>query len=127
MRSLHILLLLILVGWLGSDKARLLAQETTRSPLTPPAEETTRNLSEPPTPKFLQVEVNIGAGGPGIQVRSHPDWVALYGPHIRLDPGRTEPTPEAETAPLPEGEGNPLRHTLEQALNRVQPPAAASP
>jgi len=127
MRSLHVLLLLTLVGGLGSDRLSLLAQETPRSPLIPPTEETTRNPSEPPTPQFMQAEVNIGAGGLGFRVRSYPAWEALYRPHVRVGPGRTEPPSEAETAPLLEGGADQLHQTLEQALNRAQPPAAPPP
>jgi hypothetical protein len=126
MRFLHVLLLLTLMGGLGSDRRSLLAQETTRSPLIPPAEET-RNPSEPPTPKFVQVEVNIGAGGLGFRVRSDPAWEALHRPHVRVGPGRTEPPSEVETAPLVEGGADQLHQTLEQALNRAQPPAAPPP
>ncbi len=127
MKPMHLLLLLALMGWLGSSRTSLLAQETTRSPLTPPSEETTLNPGVPPTPQFMQVEVNIGAGGPGIRVRYHPAWVALYRPQVRVGQGRTAPPPEAETAPLLEGGADQLHQALEQALKRAQPPAAPSP
>ena len=127
MKHMHILLLLALMGWLGSGRTSLLAQETTRSPLTPPSEETTMNPGVPPTPQFVQVEVDMGAGGLGIRVRSHPAWMALYRPHVRVGQGRTEPPPEAETTPLMEGGADQLHQALEQALKRSQPPTAPSP
>lgn len=126
MKHRYLLLLLALMGWLGSGRTSLLAQETPRSPLTPPSEETTMNPGVPPTPQFVQVEVDIGAGGPSIRVRSHPAWVALYRPHVRVSQERTEPPSEAETAPLLEGGAEQLHQTLEQALKRTQLPVAPS-
>src|SRR5215475_14572834 len=59
MKYTHTLLLLALMGWLMSGVTSTLAQET--SPLRVPwYEDTTLNPSVPPTPRFLQVEVDIG-------------------------------------------------------------------
>src|SRR5262245_50221701 len=126
MKYLHILLLFAVLAWLGSGRTSLLAQETTRSPLTPPSEETTVNPGAPPTPQFMQVEVDLGAGGPSIRLRTHPAWQALYKPYVRVGRARTEPQIEAETTPPPQGGADELHQALEHALDRAKPPAAPS-
>lgn len=127
MQHMHVLLMLALTGWLGSDSTSLLAQEPSRSPLTPPSEETTLTPGEPPTPQFLQVEGDIGEGGLAFRLRLHPSWLALYRPSVRVGQARTEPPTETETAPPLEGGADQLHQALEQALNRAQPPATSSP
>jgi hypothetical protein len=127
MKHLHILLLSAVLAWLGSDRTNLLAQEPTRTPLTPPSEETTANPGEPPTPQFMQFEIDLGAGGPSIRMRTHPAWQALYKPSVRVGRVRTEPQREEETAPPPQGGADELHQALEQALDRAKPPAAPSP
>ena len=62
MRYTHALLVLALVGWLASGGSSVLAQDTTLPPRSPSSEETILNPSVPPTPQFLQVAVDIGAG-----------------------------------------------------------------
>jgi hypothetical protein len=127
MKRLHILFLSAVLAWLGSGRTSLLAQEPPRSPLTPPSEETTANPSEPPTPQLMQVEVDLGPGGLHIRLRTHPAWQARYRPFVRVGQARTEPQPEAETAPPPQGGADELHQALEQALDRAKPPAAPSP
>jgi len=122
MKHLHILLLFAVVAWLGSGRTSLFAPEPPRSPLTPPSEETTANPSEPPTPQFIQVEVDLGAGGPNFRLRTHPAWQARYRPYVRVGQARTEPEPEAETAPPPQGGADALNQALGQALDRAKPP-----
>ena len=127
MKHLHILCLFAVLAWLGSGRTSLLAQEPPRSPLTPPSEETTANPSVPPAPQFIQVEVDLGAGGPNIRLRTHPAWQARYKPYVRVGQARTEPEPEAETAPPPQGGADQLHQALGQALDRAKPSAAPSP
>src|SRR5919201_2945983 len=127
MKHLHILLLFAVLAWLGSGRPSLLAQEPPRSPLTPPSEETTANPGEPPALQFMQVEVDLGAGGPHIRLRIHPAWQARFRPYVRVGQARTTPEPEAETAPPPPGGAEELQQTLGQALDRAKPPAAPSP
>jgi hypothetical protein len=123
MKYWHILLLSALLAWLGSGRTSLLAQEPPRSPLTPPSEETTANPGEPPTPQLMQVEVDLGAGGLNIRLRTHPAWQARYKPYVRVGQAHTEPPPEE----APQGGGNDLQQALEQALDRAKPPAASAP
>ena len=127
MKHLHILCLFAVLAWLGSGRTSLLAQEPPRSPLTPPSEETTANPSEPPAPQFMQVEVDLGAGGPTVRLRTHPAWQARYRPYVRVGQARTVPEPEAETAPPPQGGADELHQALGQALDRAKPPAEPSP
>jgi hypothetical protein len=127
MKHLRILLPFAILAWLGSGSTNLLAQEPPRSPLTPPSEETTANPGEPPTPQLMQVQVDLGAGGPNIQVRIHPAWQARYRPYVRVGQARTAPEPAAETAPPPQGGPEELHQTLEQALDRAKSPAVPSP
>jgi hypothetical protein len=128
MKRRHILVLLAVLAWVGSGRATLLAQEPPRSPLTPPSEETTANPGEPPTPQLVQVDVDLGAGGPHVRVRIHPAWQARYRPYVRVGQvTRTEPQPEAETAPPPPGGADELHHALEQALDRAKPTPTPSP
>jgi hypothetical protein len=127
MKRRHILLLFAVLAWLGSGRTMLLAQEPPRSPLTPPSEETTANPAEPPTPQLMQVEVDFGAGGLNIRLRTHPAWQARYKPYVRVGQARTESQPETETAPPPQGGADELNQALEQALDRAKPPAAPSP
>jgi len=127
MKHLYLLFLLAVLAWLGSGRTSLLAQEPPRSPLTPPSEETTANPGEPPTPQFMQLEVDLGAGGPNIRLRTHPAWQARYKPDVRVGQARTEPEPEAETAPPPPGGADQLQQALEQALDRAKPPTPPSP
>jgi hypothetical protein len=127
MKHLYVLLLFAIPVWLGSGSPSPLAQEPPRSPLTPPSEETTANPSEPPTPQFMQVEVDFGISGPSIHLRIHPAWQARYKPYVRVGETRAEPEPKAETAPLPQGGAEELHQVLEQALDRAKPPAAPSP
>ena len=127
MKYLHILLLFAALAWPGSGRITLLAQEPPRSPLTPPTEETTANPGEPPALQFMQLEVDLGAGGPTIRLRTHPAWQARYKPYVRVGQARTEPEPEAETAPPPQGGADELHQALGQALDRAKPPAAPSP
>jgi len=127
MKYTHALLLLALIGWLESGGSSILAQETPLPSRTPGSEETALNRGEPPTPRFLQVEMDIGAGGLGpIRMRYYPPWVALYRPQLRVGRARTEQPPEGGTAPLMEGGADQLYHALEQALDRAQPPTAPS-
>ena len=127
MKRLHILFLFAALVWLGSGRTSLLAQEPPRSPLTPPSEETTVNPGEPPTPQFIQVEMDLGAGGLHIRLRTHPAWQARYRPYVRVGQARTVPGPEAETAPPPQGGADGLHQALEQALDRAKPPPPPSP
>ena len=127
MKHLHILCLFAVLAWLAHGRTGLLAQEPPRSPLTPPSEETTANPGEPPAPQFMQLEVGLGAGGPNIRLRTHPAWQARYKPYVRVGQARTEPEPEAETAPPPQGGADQLHQALGQALDRAKPPAAPSP
>jgi hypothetical protein len=127
MKHLHILCLCVVLAWLGSGRTSLLAQEPPRSPLTPPTEETTANPGEPPALQFMQLEVDLGAGGPTIRLRTHPAWQARYKPYVRVGQARTAPEPEAETAPPPQGGADELHQALGQALDRAKPPAAPSP
>ena len=127
MKHLHILCLVAVLAWLVHDRTSLLAQEPPRSPLTPPSEETTATPSEPPAPQYMQLEVDLGAGGPNIRLRTHPAWQARYKPYVRVGQARTEPEPEAETAPPPQGGADELNQALGQALDRAKPPAAPSP
>jgi len=127
MKHLHILCLFAVLAWLAYGRTGLLAQEPPRSPLPPPSEETTANPGEPPAPQFMQLEVDLGAGGPTIRLRTHPAWQARYKPYVRVGQARTEPEPEAETAPPPQGGAEQLHQALGQALDRAKPPAAPSP
>jgi hypothetical protein len=127
MKHRHLLLLLALMGWLGSGRTSLLAQEPPRSPLAPPSEETTLNPGDPPTPQFLQVELDVGADGLGLRLRLHPSWLALYRPSVRVGQARTGPPIETDTVPPLEGGADQLHQALEQALNRAQPPTTPSP
>ena len=127
MKHLHILLLFAALAWPGSGRITLLAQEPPQSPLTPPSEETTANPSVPPAPQFIQVEVDLGAGGPNIRLRTHPAWQARYRPYVRVGQARTKSQPEAETAPPPQGGADELQQALEQALDRAKPPTPPSP
>ena len=127
MKHLHILYVFAVLAWLAHGRTSLLAQEPPRSPLTPPSEETTANPGEPPAPQFMQLEVDLGAGGPTIRLRTHPAWQARYKPYVRVGQARTEPEPEAETAPPPQGGAEQLHQALGQALDRAKPPAAPSP
>ena len=127
MKHLHILCLCAVLAWLGSGRTSLLAQEPPRSPLTPPTEETTANPGEPPALQFMQLEVDLGAGGPNIRLRTHPAWQARYKPYVRVGQARTESEPEAETAPPPQGGADELHQALGQALDRAKPPVAPSP
>jgi hypothetical protein len=127
MKRMPILLLFAVLAWPGSDKTLLLAQETPQPPITPSSEETTRNLNEPPTPQFMQFEVDLGAGGPSIRMRVHPAWQALYKPYVRVGRARTEPQIEEETASPPSGGAEELQQVLEHALDRAKPPAAPAP
>jgi hypothetical protein len=125
MKYVHILLLSAVLAWFGSGRTSLLAQEPPRSPLTPPSEETTANPGEPPTPQLMQVEMDFGAGGLNIRLRTHPAWQARYKPYVRVGQAHTVAQPEEETAP--QGGANDLQQALEQALDRAKPPAAPSP
>jgi hypothetical protein len=127
MKHLYVLLLVMVLAWLGSGRTSLLAQEPPRSPLTPPSEETTENPGVPLNPQLIEVQVDLGAGGPNIHVRLHPAWLARYRPSVRVGQARTEPQPEAETAPPPQGSAEDLQHTLERALDRAKPPTQPSP
>ena len=127
MKHLYLLLLFATLTWLGDGRPSLLAQEPPRSPLTPPSEETTANPGEPPALQFMQVEVDLGAGGPNIRLRTHPAWQARYRPYVRVGQARTVPEPEAETAPPPQGGADELHQALGQALDRAKPPAEPSP
>lgn len=126
MRYTHVLLLLALVGWLGSGASNVRAQETPTPPLTPPFE-ATANPGDLPTPQFTRVAVEIGAGGFAFRVLYDPAWVALFRPQVRIGRVRTEPQPETDTAPRLEGGADELQRALGQALDRAQPPAAPLP
>ena len=127
MQYTHALLLLALVGWLDSSGTSILAQERTLLPRTSSSEDTALHPGVPPTPQFLQVEVDIGAGGLGpIRLHYYPPWVALHRPQLRVGRARTEQPPEVDTAPLLEGGADQLHHALEQALDRAQPPRTAA-
>jgi hypothetical protein len=128
MKRMPILLLFAVLAWPGSDKTRLLAQETPRSPTISSSEETTINPGDLPTPQFMQVEVDLGAGGPNARMRIHPAW--QYRPSVRVGRVRTEPqnsAPEEETAAPPPGGAEELQQVLEHALDRAKPPAAPAP
>lgn len=126
MQYTHTLLLLALIGWLSGGSG-ILAQEAPLARRTPWFEDTTLNPSVPPTPRFLQVEVDIGAGGLGpLRLHYDPAWLALHRPQLRVGQARTEPPPEVDTTPVLEGRAEQLHHALEQALDRAQPPAAPS-
>ena len=127
MKHLQFLLLVAVLPWLWSGRTGLLAQEPPRSPLTPPSEETTANPGEPPALQFMQIEVDLGAGGPHIRLRLHPAWQARFRPYVRVGQARTAPEPEAEAAPPPPGGAEELQQTLGQALDRAKPPTPPSP
>jgi hypothetical protein len=128
MKYTYALLLLVLMGWLASGGSNILAQDTTLPRRTLPAEEPPLNPGEPPTPRFLEVEVGIGADGLGpIRLHYYPPWVAMRRPQLRVGQARTEQPPETETAPRLEGGADQLQQALEQALNRAQHPAAPPP
>ena len=127
MKYTHALLLLALVGWLDSGGTSILAQETPLPSRTPASAETALNPGEPPTPQFLRVEMDIGAGGLGpIRMHYYPPWVAMRRPQLRVGQARTEQPPEVDTAPLMERGADQLHQALEQALDRAQPPGAPS-
>ena len=128
MKRMPILLLFAVLAWPWSDKTPLLAQETLRLPsaTTPSSEETTINLNDPPTP-HMQVEVDLGAGGPNVRMRIHPAWQALYKPSVRVGRVRTEPQPEEETAAPPPGGAEELQQVLENALDRARSTATPAP
>lgn len=126
MQYTHTLLLLALTGWLSGGTS-ILAQETPLPLRTPWSEATALNPSVPPTPRFLQVEVDIGAGGLGpIRLHYDPAWVALHRPQVRVGQARTEQATEVDSTPRLEGRADQLQHALGQALDRAQPPAAPS-
>ena len=128
MKYTHALLVLALMGWLASGANSSLAQDTTLPHRTLPAEEPPLNPGEPPTPRFLEVEVGFGADGLGPpRLHYYPPWVAMRRPQLRVGQARPEQPPEAETAPRLEGGADQLQHALEQALNRAQPPTAPPP
>lgn len=127
MKYRHVLFLLAFVGWLSSGWSRLVAQETPLLPLTLSSEETARPSSEPPTPQFLQVAVEIGTGVVTVRVPYSPAWLAAQRPRVRLGSVRVPPPGETDTAPVLEGGADQLYQALAQALNRAQPPAAPSP
>jgi hypothetical protein len=127
MKRTPILLLFAFLAWSGDDRTLLLAQETARSPITPPSEETATHFNEPPTPQFMQFEVDLGAGGPNLRLHIHPAWQALYKPYVRVGRARTEPQSEEETASPPRGGADALQQALEQALDRAKPPVAPAP
>ena len=127
MKRMPVLLLFAVLTWLGSDKTRLLAQETPRPPITPSSEETTIDPSALPTPQLMQVEVDLGTGGPNVRMRIHPAWQALYRPSVRVGRVRTEPQAEEETAAPAPGGAEELQQVLENALDRARPPVAPAP
>ena len=127
MKPQPILLLFVVLAWFGSGSPNLLAQELPQSPLTLPSQETTANPGEPPTPQLMQVEVDLGAGGPNVHVRIHPAWQARYRPYVRVGQAHTVAQPETETAPPPPGGAEELHQVLEHALDRAKPPAAPAP
>jgi hypothetical protein len=126
MKRMPILLLFAVLAWPGSDNILLLAQETPRPPITPSSEETTINLNDPPTP-HMQVEVDLGAGGPNVRMRIHPAWQALYKPSVRVGRVRTEPQAEEETAAPAPGGAEELQQVLENALDRARSTATPAP
>src|SRR5262245_46945315 len=127
MQYTHALLLLALMGWLTSGGTSILAQDMAPPSRTLASEETTLNPGVPPTPRFLQVEVDIGAGGLGpIRLHYDPAWVALHRPQVRVGEVRTAPSPAADTVPPLEGGADKLHQALEQALDRAQPLGAPS-
>lgn len=127
MKRMPVLLLFAALAWPGSDRTLLLAQEAPRSPTTASSEETAINPGELPTPQFMQVEVDLGAGGPNVRMRIHPAWQALYRPSVRVGRVRTEPQAAEETAAPPPGGAEELQQVLENALDRARPPAAPVP
>src|SRR5262249_58194884 len=83
MQYTHALLLLALMGWLTSGGTSILAQEMAPPSRTPASEETTLDPGVPPTPRFLQVEVDIGAGGLGpLPLHYDPARVGLHRPQM---------------------------------------------
>jgi hypothetical protein len=130
MKRMPVLLLFAALAWPGSDKTLLLAQETPRSPITQSSEETTINPGDLPTPQLMQVEVDLGAGGPNVRMRIHPAWQGLYRPSVRVGRARTEPQaePQAEEAAAPPpGGAEELQQVLENALDRASPRATPAP
>ena len=131
MKRMPVLLLFAVLAWSRSDETLLRAQETPRPPITQSSEETTINPSDLPTPQLMQVEVDLGAGGPNVRMRIHPAWQGLYRPSIRVGRARIEPQaePQAEeqtAAPAPGGVEE-LQQVLENALDRAGPRAAPAP
>ncbi len=127
MKYTHALLVLALMGWLASGGS-ILAQDTPLTRRTLPVEEPPLNPGEPPTPRFLEVEVGFGADGLGPpRLHYYPPWVAMRKPQLRVGQARPEQPTEAETAPRLEGGAAQLQQALEQALNRAQPPTAPPP
>lgn len=120
MLSRHVLSLLVGVGWCMSYAAGLQAQEAPHLPLPAPPAETTESAGVPPTPQFIQVNVDLGPPGPNLRLYRHPAWVALYTPRVQVRQGLTASSSTAETAPPLEGGAEQLYQALEEALNRAQ-------
>ncbi len=120
MLSRHVLSLLGCVGWCMSYAAGLQAQEAPQLPLPAPLAETTEAAGVPPTPQFIQVNVDLGPPGPNLRLHRHPAWVALYTPRVQVRQGLTASSSTAETAPPLEGGAEQLYQALEEALNRAQ-------
>ena len=126
MQHTHVLLLLALVGWLGSSAGSVWAQETPEPPLAPPFEDTAPP-GDLPTPQLVRVAVGIGVEGLVFWVLYDPAWLATLRPQVRVGQVRAEPQTEEDTAPRLEGDANELQRALEQALDRAQPAAAPAP
>jgi hypothetical protein len=127
MKRTPVLLLFAVLAGPWGDKTLLLAQETPRPPITQSSEETTIDPGALPTPQLMQVEVDLGAGGPNVRMRIHPAWQGLYRPSVRVGRVRTEPQAEEETAAPAPGGAEELQQVLEHALDRARPPAAPAP
>lgn len=126
MRYTQVLLLLALVGWLGSSASRVWAQDASEPPLAPPFEDTA-SPGDLPTPRLARVAVGIGPGGVAFRILYDPAWIAALRPRVRVGQVRTEPQSAIDTAPRLEGGADELQYTLTQALDRAQPSATPAP
>jgi hypothetical protein len=129
MRSTHVGLVLIFIGWLSSGGRSALAQDTPLSLLNPPSEHTATatHPGAAPTPQFLRVTIGLEAGGPTLRMPSDPAWVALHRPQVRVGQAPTKRAPAVDVAPPLPGGGDDLYQALAQALARAQPSAGPSP
>jgi hypothetical protein len=121
MRRAYIVLLLLIMGWLNGPGAVAVAQETTSGVPSLPYEDAPESLSDPPTPRFLRLEVDFStAGVAAVRLPLDPAWVDATRPTIRLE--QVTGGESAENVALPvEGGAEELDQFLEQALDQSHP------